>query len=403
MNKILSIKSNAIFLAAILVVGTYAAISPSFIIGVNAQYEPQYGMDTEYNSYEPQYTPEYKDKNHYNNYGPDYPPKYTDDRKYNSYKTQYYGMDNNDRKSIGNDNGYENGYDKSQYLPSYKSDYKPAYPLNEKDNREKSKDSISINKVNCVNNNVNINGNNTGDINLGNKGQGYLGAGSSNGGGYGGEGYYDGQNYKKDKGFECIINNNNNNTNDVAGGGNQTIPPGPPQPTTATLTVTKLVTCEDFRSSPENGPTCEELLATITEDQFNIAVTNGNVNPSEFTGSETGQIVTLDAGNYRVTETPDDSIETDKMNLGGNIFGPDPLLTSFTGDCLHFITTFLATGSIAAGESETCNIINKFQILDEGLTAIDSSIIAQGTGDSPRLTALEKIEKLKTQWLELLP
>ena len=71
MNKILPIKSNAIFLAAVLVVGTFASISPSFIIGVNAQYEPKYRMDTEYNSYEPDYG---MDKR-YNSYEPLYTPE----------------------------------------------------------------------------------------------------------------------------------------------------------------------------------------------------------------------------------------------------------------------------------------------------------------------------------------
>ncbi|HET8857143.1 MAG TPA: hypothetical protein VFM28_06420, partial [Nitrososphaeraceae archaeon] len=90
-----------------------------------------------------------------------------------------------------------------------------------------SSKSVDINKIKCINTNLNINGNNTGDINLGNKGQvaaeGYSGAYSSGGGGYGGAGYYDG-NYKKDKDITCIINNNNNNTNIVAGvgGGNLT-------------------------------------------------------------------------------------------------------------------------------------------------------------------------------------
>jgi hypothetical protein len=65
---------------------------------------------------------------------------------------------------------------------------------------------------------VNINGNNTGDISVGNKGaaEGYLGASSSGGSGYG-VGGYDG--YKQGKGFDCIINNNNTNTNVVSGGG----------------------------------------------------------------------------------------------------------------------------------------------------------------------------------------
>ena len=56
MSKIVSTKkTNAIFLATVLVTGIIAAISPSFIIGVNAQAEPYYGMDKRYNSYEPNY------------------------------------------------------------------------------------------------------------------------------------------------------------------------------------------------------------------------------------------------------------------------------------------------------------------------------------------------------------
>jgi hypothetical protein len=48
-------KINAGFLAIVLIVGTFAAITPSFIIGVNAQTEP-YGMDQQkYNSPEPDY------------------------------------------------------------------------------------------------------------------------------------------------------------------------------------------------------------------------------------------------------------------------------------------------------------------------------------------------------------
>ena len=80
MSNIKSTKRNgAVFLAAVLVAGIFAAISPSFIIGVNAQHETKYGMDTGYNSYEPdygmdkrynsyssQYHQEYKNKNNYN-------------------------------------------------------------------------------------------------------------------------------------------------------------------------------------------------------------------------------------------------------------------------------------------------------------------------------------------------
>jgi hypothetical protein len=191
-NKIVSTKTtSAIFLATVLILGTIAALSSStsfMTIGANAQDQLYYGMDSRYNSYEPEYP----------------------DKKYDSYGYSDYAMD---KDRISYDNSYE-----SQYQ-SYKPDYKTQYPSYGKDDsRDKStKDSsksVSLNKIKCINTNLNINGNNTGDVNIGNKGQRYLGANS-----YGG--YYDGYDNKKGKGFDCIINDNNNNIN-VAGGGNIT-------------------------------------------------------------------------------------------------------------------------------------------------------------------------------------
>ena len=221
-NKIVTRKiTNAIFLAAILLAGTFAAISPSFILkGVNAQAGLEYydGMD-----------------NRYNSYGPiqEYPSKYTDKNSYGP-TVKDYGMDDNNNRKSYETNSYEttttgygmddNSYEKSQYpSSSYKTDYQPKYQTyGVKDNsykpqKDSSSKSVSINKLKCINNNVNINGNNTGDISVGNKGaaEGYLGGGySSYGSGYDSEGYS-----KQGKGFDCIINNNNTNTNVVSGGG----------------------------------------------------------------------------------------------------------------------------------------------------------------------------------------
>jgi hypothetical protein len=201
LNILASIKkTSAVFLAIVLITGTIAAISPSFITGANAQAQSYYdGMDSRPN-----------------NYGPS---QYTDrDNSYNSYESDHYGMDNNDKKSYGNDNSY----DKPQYQPSYKSDYKQKYSSYgekyDKSNKDNSK-SVTINKINCINTNININGNNTGDINLGNKGQGYVGIPQSDA-----EGYYDNGYNTNYKNSECNINNNNNNTNIVivSEGGNTT-------------------------------------------------------------------------------------------------------------------------------------------------------------------------------------
>jgi hypothetical protein len=91
------------------------------------------------------------------------------------------------------------------------------------DNYKSTKDSSNLNKIKCINTNININGVNSGDVNVGNTGQlvqeRYLSAKTF---GQNGERYnsYDVYN-KKDKGFDCIINNNNNNTNINLGVGRQ--------------------------------------------------------------------------------------------------------------------------------------------------------------------------------------
>jgi hypothetical protein len=348
---------------------------------LGAQAQQDYGgMDNRYNTYEPE---------------PRYQIQYADN-EYNSYEPSY-EKDTYETPSYGNNN-----YEPREY-PSYKPDYKPEYPS---DNNYKSKkdssNSVSLNKLNCVNNNVNINGNNTGDINVGNKGQaptaeGYIGGYSSGGNG---EGYDNGYKKQKDQGFSCIINNNNTNIN--IGGGNQTIP--------TELNVIKIVTCTYYTGGLQ-GPPCEQLENRITEDQFRIQVTNDNPDPPSFDGSESGTVVTLVAGNYVVSETLDASVQIDVSDLEDDfrdqsgvtyeITGPIP---SFRGDCTSVNAGFEATGRIGAGDSQTCEIENHFDIRESPQIAqgtADSSTIDQGTEASS--SALEKTTKLKQQWLGLLP
>jgi hypothetical protein len=91
-KKIPRTTTNTIFLAIVLVAGTFAAISPSFIIGVNAQAEPyDYGMEQKYSDYEQDYEMNSYDKKPYGN-------SYETD--YSSYdKDKYYGKDRDYDKS----------------------------------------------------------------------------------------------------------------------------------------------------------------------------------------------------------------------------------------------------------------------------------------------------------------
>jgi hypothetical protein len=133
-------------------------------------------------------------------------------------------------------------YEFNNYGPPEYPDNRYQKSYGKDDNRDKSKDikSIDINKIKCINTNININGNNAGNISLGNKGaaEGYSGAYSSGSNGYSDKGYS-----KQDKGFECIINNNNTN---LVGGSNQTEP---------------LLTCEECFTENLN----EEQLNNLTD------------------------------------------------------------------------------------------------------------------------------------------
>jgi hypothetical protein len=357
-----STKISAIFIAVVLVAGTISAISPSFMLGAQAQQDYR-ETDNRYNIYEPE--PEYPiqyAENENNSYEPSYEKE--------TYETPSYENNHYETPSYGNNN-----YEPREYS-SYQQDYKPKYQSYEKDNYKSKKDdnskSVSINKINCINNNVNINGDNTGNISIGNKGQGYSGGYSSTGSGSGygsGEGY-DG---KQGKDFDCIINNNNNN---IAGGDNQTT-------AKATLDVSKIVTCTYRVGGLAPETACAMLEEQITENQFLIEVIDDNPIPSQFPGSESGTIVTLGAGNYIVSETPDvasiqldiDFLENEFEDLAGDgteyeITGPFP---SFTGDCTdvnpNIPQSTEATGTIAAGESQTCNVINHFTI-----TALEGAV-----------------------------
>jgi len=146
-----------------------------------------------------------------------------------------------------------------------------------------------------------------------------------------------------------------------------------PEPSTATLNIKKFVTCEDVRDtsvpSVQQGVNdCNILTGTISEDKFDISVSGTDINPVpyQFLGSEIGQNVVLGTGPYTVTETPAASVNMEidllKVTLGFAIAGPSP---SIYEDCIQVSQgSFSAAGTIAVGDSQTCEIINHFVIRD---------------------------------------
>ena len=329
-SKIISLKSSsAIFLATLLVVGTIAIILPS----VQAQ---PYEMNNGYGSYEPQ--PEYTNNN---SYEPKYPSYLKNYKQEYSSDNSYY--DSNDIKSV-------------------------------------------INKLKCINNNLNINGNNAGDVNIGNKGQGYSGGYSSNGGGYNGnEGIYDnGYDNKRDKGFECIINNNNTNTNIVTGGGGNITDGNGNEPET---------TCEECFAQVLNSSELARLQVVLGNG-IDVIITIGTPQIEINSLGELCDVLENLTGAQVV------SVVTQILAAVGIILTPAEFNELVT--CIGTALGITIPRTLAASNTNTAT--SAFDINTAGGQASSFSsppTIAQGTEDD--LSALEKITKLKQQWLELLP
>jgi hypothetical protein len=214
-NSTTTTKISAAFLATVLVAGIIALSSPSFMVG--AQAIPEYGMEDRYsNNEESDYGMDsYGEEESYGNdrdYGMD---SYGEEESYGNDRD--YGMDSYGEKSYGSEPDYgTDSYGEKSYG---NNDYKSQYSSYGKDDREKSKDSVSIKKVKCNNINLNLNGLN---ITAGGTANGGSSDGA-NGGSDGGDsisanGYGNDDRKKKfvDKKdgftFVCINNNNNNVT-----------------------------------------------------------------------------------------------------------------------------------------------------------------------------------------------
>ena len=144
----------------------------------------------------------------------------------------------------------------------------------------------------------------------------------------------------------------------------------PPPPT---LAVTKTVACTTTNANLQ--PACDVIVEgigfpnlQITPNQFNITITGNNPNPSQFNGSSTAVVVTLDPGPYNVSDIRYPSVTNDLVDVLQTFPGISSIqieAPAFSGDCTVIpVPGFnqIATGTIAAGESQTCNIVNAFRL-----------------------------------------
>jgi hypothetical protein len=144
-------------------------------------------------------------------------------------------------------------------------------------------------------------------------------------------------------------------------------------PSTGNLSVLKTVTCTTAVASLQ--PACDAIISgtglpagQITPDEFNIFVGGANSELIQFNGSSTAVVVTLNPGQYNVSDIGYPSVSQALSAVIAqfqgqgltSILGPIPI---FSGDCTQILgDSQRASVTIAAGDSKTCNIENAFRV-----------------------------------------
>jgi hypothetical protein len=157
------------------------------------------------------------------------------------------------------------------------------------------------------------------------------------------------ENEVEQAGFDCIA---------IAASDVETEPPE------TELSVTKTVNCNFFAGSPSGEAVCNFALASDNfpePSDYQITVTGNNPDPSSFAGSESPVVVSIGPGEYTVSETLADTSAL-QQELGASFIDNRSV---FTGDCINsFGGTTSTTGTIAAGQSQECNIGNEITIFE---------------------------------------
>jgi len=134
----------------------------------------------------------------------------------------------------------------------------------------------------------------------------------------------------------------------------------------ATVTVTKIVRCDSSLGIPSDDSVCQFVLENVDANQFNLVVTGNNPNITSFQGSANGTNISLDPGNYTISETPFDTMDIENQ-LGESAIVT--ILTDSSGDCssqFNQVDTFQgANGMISNGNLQSCEIINTINV-DQG-------------------------------------
>jgi hypothetical protein len=131
----------------------------------------------------------------------------------------------------------------------------------------------------------------------------------------------------------------------------------------STLLVTKVVKCVSELGIPSDEAVCKFVLDNVTPGQFTMTVTGNKSTPPVFQGSANGTSVSIHPGNYTVAENLYDTRDIENL-LGETTTGS--VSTTASGECIgqsNYMGAFQnATGTIAGGVGQKCEIINTIEI-----------------------------------------
>jgi hypothetical protein len=327
------------------------------------------------------------------------------------YYADQYDRQNEYQDSYSSNNGYglqqdrssyENNYYDREYYPSYKQDYNDEYNSYENNKEHKSKDkersnSVSISKINC--NTVNYNFNNVaiGNFTNGNSGigeaaaaadgtnQGALNANANVNGNN--QGYSNG--YQKGKDITCIINNNNTNisTGAASNATNGNATNGNGNATDACVECFFEILTEDQIAEIE---TLFEAGGIFIE--LDILGTVGvTINSFEEFCEFVGIVLDLGLGV--------DSVFFYVDQLVGFVVDDDEDIDELT-DCIE---EALGIETDSNGIVAPFDINTKPSDFQSNTKGSLTSFGIHNEATEEDLTAMEKITKLKQQWMELTP
>jgi len=165
------------------------------------------------------------------------------------------------------------------------------------------------------------------------------------------------QNIKDNQNSPVVTDSDNTNIESGEGDLNHGTNPGVgSEDGTGTLSVEIQTNCEGIDNICD---TAMKLTQFPTFEDYSFVVSGNNPNPSNFTGSITNTIVELGAGEFTITVTLPNLLSlsealTDRTGVA-LVAVQEPV---FGGDCKQINSSLVLTGTMSAGDSQSCNLLN---------------------------------------------